>query len=116
MVANLKSAVLNEEITSTSPTARQSDYTANNGDCKIDQVTVNNTNGIAYDVYLYISSGTDTTGTLQHITKVQIGANAEAQLPLPIGHVVPSGGSIQYHAGFATGIYITISAIEKLPN
>lgn len=108
--------VLNAEITSTSATARQSDYTASNGDAKIDQITVNNTDGSTHDVYFCIASDAVLTGSLPFIEMISVAPNTETQIPLPIGHVVPLNGSIQYYAGSATGIYITVSGVEKLNN
>lgn len=105
---------LNTQITSTSAINRQVVYTANNGNAKIQQMTVHNSDGVsAFDIFVYIKTDSTVTGTLIEIQEKSVAINGAISLDLVIGHIVPSGGTIQAHSTSATALYMTISGIER---
>lgn len=115
MSISMKSLALNVLCDSTSATARKLLYSATNGVAQIDQITVYNKNTlIAYDIYICIASNTTTTGTLQPIQKISIGALSSEIANKLIAHKVPSGGSIQiYDSGSGADLYVTVSGVER---
>lgn len=113
MAITMKSMALGTQITSTSATARQLVYTANNGVAQIDQITAKNVNVASQDVYVYFKSDATTSGTLEEIQRISISPDSTAQFDKCIGHKIPASGTIQVHSNTATDTYITISGIER---
>lgn len=113
MSINLKSLALNDQITSTSATARELVYSATNGIAQIDQATVYNSDASARDLYYYILANTTTTGSVNQIGTVNIAAGATELITDLIGHKVPANGSIQCYASVTNVLFVSISGMER---
>lgn len=112
MAINPKLFALNTQVTGTGATSRSIVFTASNGTGQIDQITCRNAGGSAVTVYFYVKADSTTSGALQAIDDVTIGAGDSEIITKLIGHKLPQGYTLQCHETGGADGYVTVSGSE----
>lgn len=113
MAVDYTNFAINDSITGTAAASADTLYSSSNGRALINQATAHNADTTSsVTVYFYILPSGVAAADVAPIWKQVIAAGGSVILDGLLGHVVPSGGSIQAYASTADDAKVTLSGAE----
>lgn len=113
MTIKYKNLCRNHKVTGTTNATTDQLYLASNGDAQINEATAYNSDATnSVTLYFYILASGEAATDFQPMWAQQIAAGTSDILGGLLGHVVPSGGTIECYASAADDGSVTISGID----